>query len=220
MDLSWSQDTKTLINLAVSLVRSKLIHGQEVYFSATNTLLQKLQSLDSKAIKIALGVPTHASTISSYKEANILPLSEQRRLAVSKYIIRSVTVPNSVHNEIFIDREKEYPKRSRTISSVQPIFNYTKDLIEENNINIASIPCLPLIPQLPPWEHKQARFDTDYTDIKKDEDQNLLTAEVRDHMGSQYSNHLKVFTDGSVLETGNCGAAFVIPDLKYKNHFI
>ena len=128
-------------------------------------------------------------------------------------------MPNSVHNEIFVDREREYPKRSRIISSLQPIFNYAKDLLQENNIDSASIPCLPLVPQIPPWEHKQAKFDTDYTDIKKDEDQNLLTAEVRCHLASQYSNHLKVFTDGSVLETGKCGAAFVIPDLKIQKSF-
>ena len=30
---SWSQDTKTLLHLQISLVRSKLIYGQEVYFS-------------------------------------------------------------------------------------------------------------------------------------------------------------------------------------------
>ena len=32
-------DTKTLLHLSISLVRSKLIYGQEVYFSAPNTLL-------------------------------------------------------------------------------------------------------------------------------------------------------------------------------------
>ena len=54
---SWSQDTKTLLHLSISLVRPKLIYGQEVYFSAPNTFLKKLQSIDSKAIKLAIGVP-------------------------------------------------------------------------------------------------------------------------------------------------------------------
>ena len=59
---SWCQDTKTLLHLYISLVRSKLIYGQEVYFLAPNTLLKKLQSIDSKAIKLAIGVPVHTNT--------------------------------------------------------------------------------------------------------------------------------------------------------------
>ena len=215
----WSQDTNTLIHLAISLIRSKLIYGQEVYFSASSTLLKKLQSIDSKAIKIALGVPTHTNTLNTYKEAHILPLSEQRKVAVSKYVIRSMAVPNFVQNEIFITRQNDYPKRAQNIPSLEPVFNYIQDVLEENNIDITMIPRLPLVPQMPPWEHMQATFDTDYTNIKKDEDQNLLSVEVKNHIESQYANHLKVFTDGSVLETGECGAAFVIPTLKIQKSF-
>ena len=50
---SWSRDTKTL-HLSISLVRSKLIYGQEVYFFAPVTLLKKLQSINSKAVKLAI----------------------------------------------------------------------------------------------------------------------------------------------------------------------
>ena len=69
MKQKWGQDTKTLLHLATSLVRSKLTYGQEIYFSAPKCHLKKLRSVDSKAIKLVLGVPTHASTIKSYKEA-------------------------------------------------------------------------------------------------------------------------------------------------------
>ena len=58
---SWSQDTKTLLHLSISLVRSKLIYGQEVYFSAPNTHLKKLQSIDNKAIKLSIGVPVYTN---------------------------------------------------------------------------------------------------------------------------------------------------------------
>ena len=63
---SWCQDTKTLLHLSISLIRSKLIYGHEVYFSTPNTLLKKLQSIDSKAIKLAIGVPVHTNTNKSY----------------------------------------------------------------------------------------------------------------------------------------------------------
>ena len=112
---SWSQDTKTLLHLSISLVRSKLIYGQEVYFSAPNTLLKKLQSIDSKAMKLAVGVPVHTNTSKSYTEAGMISLSEQRKLAISKYVIRSLAVINSVTEEIFIDFQiKTIPKVHKT----------------------------------------------------------------------------------------------------------
>ena len=99
---SWCQDTKTLLHLSVSLVRLKLIYSQEVYFSAPNTLLKKLQSIDSKAIKLVIDVLVHTNTNKSYTEAGMIFLSEQRKLVVSKYVIRSLAVINSVKEEFFL----------------------------------------------------------------------------------------------------------------------
>ena len=81
---SWSQDTKTLLHLSISLVRSKLIYGQEVYFSTPNTLLKEWQSVDSKAIKLAIGVPVQTNTSKYYAEAGKISLSEQCKLVISK----------------------------------------------------------------------------------------------------------------------------------------
>ena len=99
---SWSQDTKTLLHLSISLVRSKLIYGQEVYFSAPNTLLKKLQSIDNKAIKLVIGVPVITNTSKSYVEAGMISLSEQLKLAISKYVIRSLAVINSITEDFFL----------------------------------------------------------------------------------------------------------------------
>ena len=41
-------------------------------------LLKKLQSIDSKAFKLAIGVPVHTNTSNSYPEAGMTSLSEQR----------------------------------------------------------------------------------------------------------------------------------------------
>ena len=128
---SWCQNTKTLLHLSISLIRSKLIYGQEVSFSTLNTLLKKLQSIDSKAIKLAIGVPVH--TNKSYAEAGMISLSEQPKLAVSKYVIRSLAVINSITEEIVIVSNKDYPKRAQNMPSIQPIRNYINDLINECN---------------------------------------------------------------------------------------
>ena len=109
-----------------------MIYGQEVYFSAPTTLLKKLQSIDSKAIKLAISVPVHTNTKKSYAEAGI-SLLEQSKLAVSKYVIRSFAIINSVTEEFFLDSNKYYPQRAENIQSIQPIRNYIPDLINERN---------------------------------------------------------------------------------------
>ena len=216
---SWSQDTQTMLHLAISLVRSKLLYGQEVYFTASNTLLKKLQSVDSKAIKLALGVPVHTNTMKSYKESNVLPLTDQRELAVTKYVIRALAVKNSVKDELLYTSETDYPQKARKMHSLQPIRNFAEVLLSKSNIDINDIPVMPLIPSIPSWELEKATFDIDYINLNKTEEINILVSEVKSHLTTYYPNHLKIFTDGSVLDTADSGAGFVIPALKVQQSF-
>ena len=50
--------------------------------------------------------------------------------------------------------------------------------------------------------------------MKKSESTNILTIQVREHLNNKYQNHIKIFTDGFVLDLLDSGAVFVIPDLK------
>ena len=99
----------------------------------------------------------HTDTNKSYAEAGMISLSEQRKLAVSKHVIRSLAVVNLVTEFLFTDSYKDYPKGAQNIPFIQPIRNYINDLINECNIDITSIPVLQVSPQMPQWEH----FDTD-----------------------------------------------------------
>ena len=168
------------------MIRSTLTYGQEVYFSAPSYLLQKIQSVDSKSLKLALGVPVHTNTMLSYKEAGVVSISKNRELATSKYVIRSLTINNSVKEEIFIDSRNDFPKRARAISFLQPIKNYTDDLMNKSNIDIKNVPITPTIPSIPQWEHHLAHFDINHTDINKNENNNLLAIKVREHLDNTY----------------------------------
>ena len=142
----------------------------------------------------------HTNT-KSYAEARMIFLSEQHKLAVSKYVIGSLAVVNSVMKYFFIDSPKDYSKRAQSIPSIQPMRNYINHLINKCNLDITSIPVLPASPQMPQWEHINAKFDTDYTDLKKSESTNILATEVREHLNNNYQNHIKIFTNGSVLDS-------------------
>ena len=217
--LSWGQHTPTLIHLAVALVRSKLIYGQEVYFSAPKYLLKKLQSIDSKAIKLALGVPYHAKTTSSYHQANVISLEDQRQMAVSKYVIRSLSVENNNKEEIMLDSDVEFPKMSKNVSYLTPIQNYISQTLKNCDIDIKKVQILPQQPVIPPWEHMEASFDINYTSYTKKENPNIVAVEAKCNLSEKYQYYLKVFTDGSMSETGDSGFGFYIPALDVKKSF-
>ena len=42
---------------------------------------------------------------------------------------------------------------------------------------------------------------------------------VREHLNNNYHNQIKIFTDGSVLDSLDSGAGFIIPELKVQNSF-
>ena len=225
---SWAQDTNILKHLALSLVRSKLTYGQEVFFSAPKYLLKKMQSLDCKAFRLALGVPSHTSSIGTYKLLGILSLEEQRQLAVAKYVLRSFAIDNNLENEIYLKSDVHFPNRAKTISSLTTINTYTHKLFQESKLNPAGIAkSIYHSPSCPTWELQRANFDINHSSMKKSENENILSTYVKEHLSNKYSSHLKVFTDGSLLSNNEAGAAFIVPSLKIeklyyigKNHSI
>ena len=80
----WGQDRKTLIRLAIIISCGSKAYGQTINFSAPESYLKKLQGLDSKAIKLALGIPESSNTLGAYRKAGILPLDEIRKLTAAK----------------------------------------------------------------------------------------------------------------------------------------
>ena len=210
----WGQDTSVLIHLATALVRSRLTYGQEAYFSAPKTYLNKIKSIDSKAYKIALGVPIHTKTSDVYNLVGILSIDEWRKLSCCKYLIRSSSIIDSDQETTYLRSESNFPKRSQKMAKIIPISNYTKDVFEEVEINPQKVSKKNASSPIPPWELKTATFDYEYTKTTKNENPNKLTIICRERLERSYKQHIQIFTDGSVSEDNNVGAGFVIPYFK------
>ena len=215
----WGQDTKTLIHVANALVRSRLTYGQENFCSAPKYLIDRLQSIDSKAFKIALGVPISTNTLKCYSEAGVLPLNVQRQLAGAKFITRFLAIPENTFRNDILFSSKDYPNRAKNIPYLKTLYDYCEKIFEECKLNVSEIQESPITPVLPPWEHSQAIFDIDYDPLYKNEDPFRLISNVRMHLENQYKNYLRIYTDGSVIEGSFCGSGFVIPDLNIKKSF-
>ena len=150
-----------------------------------------------------------------------MPLDEYRKLATAKYILRSSAVANSTETETIIRSDIDFPKRAKSISSQMSVATYTADLFDLSQVKPHNVaPRSPVSP-VPSWELRKPTFDIDHTNLTKTENPNLLSVSVKSHMETNYISHLKVFTDGSVLDNKQAGAAFVIPALKLeKSYFL
>ena len=174
--LPWGMDTKVLIHLSLALVRSKLTYAQEAFFSASKYLLKRMQSLDCKGIKIALGVPIHASNQDTYNTAGILSLDDFRELATSKFVLRATsTTDNFVDEEVQIRSDTDFPKRAQNISSQITVATYTSDLIKQAGVNPKDLALKLAYTPIPTWEMLKATFDVKYTDIRKRQECQYVT---------------------------------------------
>ena len=62
-------------------------------------------------------------------------------------------------------------------------------------------------------------FNIDYTDLNKNEYNNIVTVTAKEQLNVKYSNFLQVFTDGSILDSSDVGAGFAIPSLNVRKAF-
>ena len=211
--LHWGKNSTTLRSLALTLVRSRLTYAHECFFSAPHYLLQKLESLDCKAFKLALSLPYHTNNLSSYGELNILPLSLFRLSTCCKFLIKSKAISTHCSSELSILSSTHYPKRGSLISSLTPIGSFTLPTISSLPVPITNIENNDYTPPLPFWILLKATFLNLSTYLSKTSPPHVLRALFLEFIQLSFPSHLKIYTDGSKLDDNNVGAGFVIPNL-------
>ena len=207
----WGQNTVALRNVATALVRSKLTYAQEIFFNAPNYLLNKIQSTDCKAYKIALGLPYHTNNLGTYTEIDIAPLDIHRKACCSKFILKSKALDSFCQNESQVIASETFAKRGINIKSVQPIGSFAINILNKLPTNGNIISPQTTKHKIPPWLLKTANFDMDQPHLNKSLPTYILKSNFQEHRHEYYANHLFIYTDGSKLDNGNTGAAFYIP---------
>ena len=65
-------------------------------------LSKKIQSIDRKSVKLALRIPLHAFTVTSYREVGVVPLDDFRKLALATCFVQESLVENFANEELTI----------------------------------------------------------------------------------------------------------------------
>lgn len=218
---------KSLVNLTRALVRSRLMYGCEAFLNACDSHWLELERVELAALKASLGLPKGAVNDLVYQEVGWTPLRETCRQSSANFEARAHTVPNCVQEvlgENFASDEDPHRSRLRQKAPLlyqrtQPLRAGTKKIWDRCGISPLKADPLPNHGH-PPWELEKPTFDHSYGEAhSKKADPLYLATLAKERVSTRLSQHLKIFTDGSVLEEGEIGCAFVIPDLKITKRY-
>ena len=153
------------------------------------------------------------------KEAGVLPLDECRKVSVAKFVIKSSACDLFCKEETKLKSDHGFVKRAKTICSLQPINSFVSDLINSTEIDSKIIASKPSFSPVPYWEQRKPIFDLVHTKMSENKPPYILKNMVNAHIETYYNDYIHIFTDGSVLENGNAGSAFVIPNMKTEKQY-
>ena len=208
----WANSPKTLVSLVRCLVRSRLTYGLEAMPHITDTGLARLTRIEVHGLRIALGLPQSAPHSLVYREAGVLPLGQHIQLSAAKYKFRCQTVSDSTAQEV--EESFRGPAQGRLCSS---ICDSIRDLVRGAGVDGARVAERPIHPY-PPWLMERANVQVGMGNLRKEENPLVAQFVANEFLERNYKNFLEIYTDGSVLDDGAAGAAFVVPEFNNMTH--
>nr|KAG5704412.1 hypothetical protein BaRGS_024267 [Batillaria attramentaria] len=202
---------RSLIHLTNALVRSRLTYGCEAFFALSKAEYLKLERVELAALKTAIGARKSARNDLVYQEAGWLPLREECKRRCANFQAAMHATETTLGDGLTETVTKETLIRQGLEVKAPRIYRTTIPMAEHtNDIWSAQTPK----PVFPPWELAKPEYEHRYAEgASKKADSALATTLAREKIEQRFSQHLKIYTDGSVLDSGEVGCAFVIPDL-------
>jgi hypothetical protein len=95
-------DKNSLLLIYKSLIRSKIDYGAQIYSSACNTSLKKLQIIQNTALRLALGALQSTPAQDLEVEAGVPPLKFRRIEQTAKYWTRIKAIKLIIRCTLFL----------------------------------------------------------------------------------------------------------------------
>ena len=98
------------------------------------------------------------------------------------------------------------------------VSDFTSEVFKKCNLSLDKIAHVPLCPY-PPWLCEQADIFYDFGEMTKSNSPLIIAYKAREIIQTRFKYFLRIFTDGSISDNSEVGAAFVVPDLKIKKRY-
>lgn len=203
---SWGADSRTLLMLYRSLVRSRLEYGIVAYGTCHKTTLKKIEVIENTALRVIFGAYRTTPVESLHVIANEIPLYLKIQLLTLNYssnVSASPAHPNTsiTFSQIHSDIYKEKPQ------VIPPIYERVRRA--EKNLDLT------LPKPLSFQEGKNAPWTTPIPTILLDlatyNKENTPHQEIRSHFTeciSNFPDSIVIYTDGSRSSNGTGAAIF------------
>ena len=208
---NWGADRKSLINLYLAIIQSKINYGDFIYGSAAKCHLTNLNRIQHRALRIISGSLKCTPGYSLESETNILPLEYKRALNGLKYMGRVYRLETHPTKKCF--EEFLYFQHYREVRKTFPIPVVGRI---KNFANKLKLP----ISKLEKIDMKYVNTSTQiiFPFTMKGSDKNDPTKCRQDFLfmkNTTYRGYLEIYTDGSKINN-RTGCAYVVNGIAYK----
>ena len=193
----WGADTKTLLHLYRTLIRSKLDYASVVYGSARKTYIGRLDPVHHQGVRLALGAFRTSPIVSLLAEADEPPLSLRRKQLALQYVTKLRTVRKNpahrhVHNidtyiqETFGRHPNEIPTLGIRTAQDTRAMQLDLDTLAEFHTS-----------HTPPWVLKRPHINLELARLEKSHTDPHVYRQTLKATITSYAEHLQIYTDGS-----------------------
>ena len=214
--IDWGANKKTLVMLYRTLIRSIIDYGSEAYDSASYVHKQKIDQLQSKALRICCGAMVITPVAALQVECGEMPLELRRRELQLQYAAKLEASINNPTSSIM----KDCWQNHRTYPAGKEPFAIKTGTIREI-IDASEIIALNKLPKYPSWEQGIITVDTSLTQAKRNVERSKIETDFKkvvEEKMQEYQNTIQIFTDGSVI-VNKTGISYQIPSLNVHENY-
>ena len=201
---TWGASKTVLLTLYKSLVRSRISYGSELFYSATKQHLEKLDTIQYKALKIVCKAAHSTSLLALQNECGDPPLYIQRLKTLARHITRLQIVKDNPAQNVAEDSWENYYLTSDSPTIFKQLENFLPDIAKFNDKSI--------LPNTPPWQYTPIFTDTHLsTKIDKQTTNSLAAKAITLKYYEIYDQYFPIYTDGSKQTNCATGLGIYIP---------
>jgi len=210
---NWGASKKSLLAIYKALIRSILDYGDVAYSSASQSLLNKLCTIQTEALRLCCGAPRKTATSALQNECGEVPLHMRRLYNSNKMGIKIIGVKDHPCKMAFQQHWTDIHKTPQNKN--HSIYYRTNEFISSLDTSFIG----PCFPQIPPWTNKKIDIDISLKkQINKKRDNPEFIKLIALQMVSMYRSETLIYTDGSKAEE-IVAAAFTIPSIDIDRKF-
>jgi len=204
--MTWGISNKILITLYKSLIRSKIDYGSILYQDASKTTLNRIDSIQYRALRVALAAAKGTSLAALLAETGETSLHIRRQTLCLKHLIKIKSNPDNITNNIFNHKRYPHTQQSNKTKNNEIIQTLLADIkVEIKFTTQESFNSLYPAPWTPPMPNIQ--IDLTFPDGKQLE-KNIDEATFEAALDKNYPNHVQIYVDASKNDT-NAIAIFI-----------